>query len=110
MNILIKKNNLQSIPCSTLYGSLCLLSKLNDLNSLNQNYVIAVDWLMSSFFWLLNKIHSIQTNQLGTIESIEENLKCLNHVLIKIECIFEKNPKLINDIIFKITSNLMACN
>ena len=92
-----------------MYGSLCLLSKINDLTSLNQTYVTIVEWLMRSFFWLLNKIHTVQTNQLGTIETVEDSLKCLEHILIKTEYLFQKNPKLINDIILKISSSLMTC-
>ena len=66
-----------------------------------------IDWLIKSLFWLINKIQSVRTNQIGTLEEVERSLNCLNKILEKIDQIFEKNIKLLNDFVSKVSSGLL---
>jgi len=102
--------SLPVIPCSTLYGTLSLVSKLESFESSPQFYNKIIDWLYISSFWLINKIQSTQNNQIGTVEMIEDVNQCLNATQLKLERIFEKNSKLLNDLVTKTVTNLLVTN
>lgn len=87
-----------------------MISQIKSFDVLQQSYSNIVDWLIKSLFWLINKIQSVRTNQIGTLEEVERSLNCLNKILEKIDQIFEKNIKLLNDFVSKVSSGLLMGN
>ena len=55
----------------------------------------------------MNKIHSMQSNQIGTIEQIETTLNALKDILSKCDQVFQKNPSFLTDLVPKITSAVL---
>ena len=84
-----------------------MISQIKSFDVVQQSYSNIIDWLIKSLFWLINKIQSVRTNQIGTLEEVERNLNCLNKILEKIDQIFEKNIKLLNDFVSKVSSGLL---
>jgi hypothetical protein len=94
--------NLHTVPCSTLYGSLSLISKLEKFDGSPLLYNTIIEWLFKLLFWLINKIQSNQNNQVGTIDMIDDINQCLNEIQSKVEHILRKNSQLMNDLVSKI--------
>lgn len=88
---------LPSVMCRTLYGSLCLVHSLSSVKSTPDNYNHLINWFSQALFWLLNRIQSVQVNQLGTREQVEQELECLNAILNKISNVYNKNGQFLND-------------
>lgn len=84
-----------------------MISQIKSFDVVQQSYSNIIDWLIKSLFWLINKIQSVRTNQIGTLEEVERSLNCLNKILEKIDQIFEKNIKLLNDFVSKVSSGLL---
>ena len=84
--------------CFTSSASLlCLLSQLENINSLFDSYTNLLIWITDIQIWLLNKIQFIKINQIGTREQVESEIYCLNSIINKISIIYNKNPKFLND-------------
>ena len=97
-----KKLRLPNRYFSTLYGTLCLVSQIEDLNTLSDNYGHVLEWLSQSLYWLINKSYSIQANSnlMNSTESgASSDLECINIVLNKIFKLFFKNTKILIDTI-----------
>lgn len=102
---------LESITGRTLYGSLCLVSHFQDMNPTSSNYGALIKWLTNAQLWIINMIQTIQTNQLGTREQVEQNLICFNELLNKTHEIYAKNPIFLNNLIqYLITITQMSNN
>jgi len=106
----IFSNSLQSVSCSTLYGSLSLLTRLADVNSLESIYNDLVAWTVNALFWVLNKIQLVRAGQIGTREAVELELDCLNKIINKTDTIYQKHTKLLNDSINQIAAMLQISN
>ena len=101
-----EKNSLQSVSCSTLYGSLSLLTRLTDVSALESIYSDLVAWTVNALFWVLNKIQLVRASQIGTREAVESELDCLNKIINKTDTIYQKHTKLLNDSINQIAAML----
>ena len=84
------------VPCSALYGSLCLLSRLGHNSEQIGSFAA---WIAKAQIWAMQKLQTIQAHRLGSLESVEAQVQCLGEILNKINQIFEKNPQVLGDAI-----------
>ncbi len=92
------KLKISKIYLSTLYGSLCLIYRVDDLNTLSSNYNNILTWISVSFNWLILKSYTVQANNESN-EIAQNELKCVNAVLNKMFMIFNKDKIILNDMV-----------
>lgn len=73
------------------------------------NYENLIILFLNAQFWIINKIHHNQNNQLGTREQIEEENQCLNELLDKIYEIYLKHKLFLNDSVPHLLNMLQNC-
>lgn len=90
-------NNLPLVNCRILYGLSCLMLQLEGITFVLENYESLIIQFLNAQFWLINKIHCNQNNQIVTQENKEKENQCLNELLNKMYEIYLKNINFLND-------------
>jgi hypothetical protein len=83
---------------STLYGTLCLINRVDDLNILSSNYNDVLNWIAQSFDWLIKRSYIIQLNNISNQDTQNES-ECINAVLIKMFKILSRHTIILNDMV-----------
>jgi hypothetical protein len=89
---------------STLYGTLSLISQVDDINILSSSYHIILEWLSQSFYWLISKSYASQETATTTTTQQQKDFNCISTTLNKCLKIFNKNKIILNDIVPYLTA------
>jgi hypothetical protein len=92
------KNGSNYIYCSTLYGNLCLISSINNLDDISSNYDQILALTANALYWLMNKSFDLKAAYETSLnESIKVDQDCLNKIIGKIMNIYQKHERLLVD-------------
>ncbi|CAF0981217.1 unnamed protein product [Brachionus calyciflorus] len=99
----------KGVYTSTLYGSLCLISQIDDMNSIGANYEnIVLVWLGNSFYWIASKFFEYKTENLNVDN--EEMVQCVEILFRKFLQILNKSERVLNDCTSAIVNMLNLSN
>ena len=83
--------------------------QLEGITFVLENYESLIIQFLNAQFWLINKIHCNQNNQIVTQENKEKENQCLNELLNKMYEIYLKNINFLNDSIPYLLKMLQNC-
>lgn len=93
---------------STLFGSLCLISQIDNISTLSDTYDNKIIvWLGNSFYWVATKYFELRSNP--SLQN-DANLSSVDKLFKKSVEIICKSEKFINDCIVQIANMLNLCN
>lgn len=97
----------KGVYTTTLFGSLCLISQINNMQSLSQIYdSMVVIWLGKSFYWIATEYFELRSKSNDISEC---HLACADKLFKKAVEIISKSEKIINDCTVQIANMLNLC-
>ena len=108
----IFKTRLSGVYCSTLYGTLSLISKIENIDKISTSHENLASWISNAAYWTLNRIFTI--NNLDELSRLDNNqtqdLEYLNEIVQKLCFIFEKNTKILINVLNQIITMTQMSN